>query len=55
MPAGVLVTARWLLAVVAPGAALALTLLVRPLLGQAPGPPFIHWPAQLNATSPSIT
>jgi PAS domain S-box-containing protein len=36
-----LVAARWLLALVAPGAALGLTLLLRPFLEQVPGPPFV--------------
>jgi PAS domain S-box-containing protein len=41
VPFPVLVAARWLLALVAPAAALGLTLLLQPLLYQAPSPPFI--------------
>jgi PAS domain S-box-containing protein len=36
-----LVAARWLLALVAPAAALAMTLLLRPFLEEAPSPPFV--------------
>ena len=41
VPTAVLVAARWLLGVVAPAAVLGLTLQLKPLLYQAPGPPFI--------------
>jgi PAS domain S-box-containing protein len=41
VPSAVAVVARWLLALAAPAAALGLTLLLRPVLEQAPSPPFI--------------
>jgi PAS domain S-box-containing protein len=41
VPSAVVVAARWLLALVAPAAALGLTLLLQPVLDQAPSPPFI--------------
>jgi PAS domain S-box-containing protein len=41
VPLAIVVTGRWLLALLAPGAALGLTLLLQPLLDQAPSPPFI--------------
>ena len=41
VPPAVIVAARWLLAVAAPAVALGSTLLLRPLLEQAPSPPFI--------------
>jgi PAS domain S-box-containing protein len=41
VPSGVLVVARWLLALVAPASALGLMLLLQPLLAHAPSPPFI--------------
>ena len=41
VPSAVLVTARWLLALVAPASALGLMLLLQPLLAHAPSPPFI--------------
>ncbi len=41
VPSAALVVARWLLALVAPAAALGLTLLLRPLLGQPASAPFI--------------
>ncbi len=40
LPSAVLAVARWLLGLVAPAAALGLTLLLQPLLDQAPSPPF---------------
>ena len=41
LPGPVRVAARWLLALVAPAAALALALLMRPLIDQVPSPPFL--------------
>ena len=41
VPSAAVIAARWLLALAAPAAALGLTLLLRPLLEQAPSPPFI--------------
>jgi PAS domain S-box-containing protein len=40
-PPALLIAARWLLALAAPAAALAVTLLLRPFLEQAPSPPFV--------------
>jgi len=39
--APVLVTARWLVAVIAPALALGITLAIRPLIDQVPSPPFV--------------
>ena len=41
VPSAAVVVARWLLALLAPAAALSLTLFLQPLLDQAPSPPFI--------------
>ena len=41
VPSALIVAARWLLALVAPGAALGLTLLLQPLVDQVPSPPFV--------------
>jgi len=41
VPSALIVAARWLLALVAPGAALGLTLLLQPLVDQVPSAPFV--------------
>ena len=41
VPIPLIVAARWLLALVAPGAAIGLTLLLQPLVDQVPSPPFV--------------
>jgi len=41
VPSAVLVAARWVLALAAPGAVLGLTLQLQPVLDQAPSPPFM--------------
>lgn len=41
VPSALILVARWLLALVAPGAALGLALLLRPLVDQVPSPPFV--------------
>lgn len=40
-PAPLIVAVRWLLAFAAPAAALGLALVLRPLISQVPGPPFV--------------
>jgi len=41
VPLALIVTARWLLALFVPGAALGVTLLLQPLVDQVPSPPFV--------------